>query len=163
MPLYPTDASPTNHRDRIIIHLNRPASRHYEDSDETYLRVALSPAGVVRLMCGCETDGSLCESVVSSEREYRLLMTMAAKQRPSPWKDTKLLMEYLSQCLLDAENNVASMTFDKVRLSVYGSHADAEDQVDVRPRILPAFQARRSSSARRHGNRRMSAERGKRK
>ena len=112
-------------------------------------------------MCGCETDGSLRESVVSSEREYRLLMTMAAKQRPSPWKDTKLLMEYLSQCLLDAEHSVASMTFDKVRLSVYGSHADVEDQVDVRPRILPAFQARRSSSARRHGNRRMSAERGK--
>ena len=160
---YPTDTPPTNQRDRIIIHLNRSASCKDEYSDayreETHLGVALSPAGVVRLMCGRETDGSLCESLVS-ERQYRLPMTMASK-RLSPWKDTKLLMEYLSHCLQDAENSVASMTFDKVTLSVYGCHGDGEDQVDVRPRILPAFQARRSSP-RRHGNRRMSTERGKR-
>lgn len=151
---------PSCDQSRIIIHLNSPSPHWYEDSDASCLYVALSPTGVVQLMRGHMTDGSVHESIVT-EGDYERLMMMAVK-RPIPWKEATHLMEYLSQCLLDAENSVASMTFNKVRLSVYGCHGDAEDPVDIRPCFLPAFQTHQSSTSH-HGNKMMRNGRGKKR
>ena len=119
------------------------------------LFVTVSPPGVVRLMRGHVTTDSVREWVVE-EGEYPCPGTMAVK-RPVAWREANHLVRYLSQCLLEAEHSVAAVTFDKVTVSVYGCHGDADDHVDVQPRILPAFKAHHSSSGR-HGNKMMRTE-----